>query len=313
VGGALAKFGHPVTLLVRPDRRDHYPNQVTVESATLGTFEAPVRVTDRIDEPFDIVWITVKATALDAALEAVPEQDLGSGVVVPLLNGIEHVAQLRERYGPERVLSGTIRVEAERLEPGRVRQLSPFANLEVAPSPALSPRAEELCGELRAAGLSCEVQDDEVTMLWGKLCFLAPFALATTASGDTLGAVRSDASWRSRLEACVTDACSVAIAEGANLTSQPILAALEGAPDALRSSMQKDVYVGCGFCKDVPVCVGIYQKGALWISTNGFSRSELKKSSVGVNPCPGCEAWARRSWLGDWRALRTSQDTAPTW
>jgi hypothetical protein len=30
--------------------------------------------------------------------------------------------------------------------------------------------------------LSCEVQDDEVTMLWGKLCFLAPFALATTAS-----------------------------------------------------------------------------------------------------------------------------------
>jgi hypothetical protein len=43
-------------------------------------------------------------------------------------------------------------------------------------------RAEQLCGELRVAGLSCEVQDDQVTMLWGKLCFLAPFALATTAS-----------------------------------------------------------------------------------------------------------------------------------
>ena len=40
-----------------------------------------------------------------------------------------------------------------------------------------------MCSELRAAGLSCEVQDDEVTMLWGKLCFLVPFALATTASG----------------------------------------------------------------------------------------------------------------------------------
>jgi len=25
VGGALAKAGHPVTLLVRPGRRDHYP------------------------------------------------------------------------------------------------------------------------------------------------------------------------------------------------------------------------------------------------------------------------------------------------
>jgi 2-dehydropantoate 2-reductase len=244
VGGALAKVGHPVTLLVRPGRQNHYPNQLTIESTTLGTFEAPVRVTDRIDEPFDIVWITVKAPDLEAALEAVPEQDLGSGVVVPLLNGVDHVGQLRDRYGPERVLPGTIRVEAERVEPGRVRQLSPFANMEVAPSPATLTRAEEVCGELRAAGFSCEVQDDEVTMLWSKLCFLAPFALATTALGGTLGAVRSDASWHSRLEACVAEACTVAVAEGAKLTPQLILAALEGAPDTLRSSMQKDVAAG---------------------------------------------------------------------
>jgi 2-dehydropantoate 2-reductase len=136
----------------------------------------------RIYEPFDIVWITVKATALDAALEAVPEQDLDSEVAVPLLNGVAHVARLRDRYGHERVLPGTIQVEAERHEPGRVCQLSPFANVEVAPNTTMPTRAEQLCGELRVAGLSCEVQDDEVTMLWGKLCFLAPFALATTAS-----------------------------------------------------------------------------------------------------------------------------------
>src|SRR5919205_4423141 len=102
VGGALAKAGHPVTLLVRPSRRRYYPDRLRVESEMLGTFEVPVRVTDRLDEPFDVVWITVKATALEAALEAVPEEKLGGGVVVPLLNGVDHVAQLRERYGPER-------------------------------------------------------------------------------------------------------------------------------------------------------------------------------------------------------------------
>jgi hypothetical protein len=106
VGGALARIGHPVTLIVRPGRQDHYPERLSVESNTLGSFEAPVRVTDRLDEPFDIVWITVKATALEAALETVPEQGLGSGVVVPLLNGIDHVARLCERYGPERVFRG---------------------------------------------------------------------------------------------------------------------------------------------------------------------------------------------------------------
>ncbi len=62
--------------------------------------------------------------------------------------------------------------------------------------------------------------------------------------GGTLGAVRSDASWYSRLKSCVTEACSVAIAEEAKLTPQSVLAAPEGAPAALRSSMQKDVAAG---------------------------------------------------------------------
>src|SRR5919199_799666 len=240
VGGALAQAGNPVTLLVRPSRRRYYPERLSVESKMLGTFEVPVRVTDRLDEPFDIVWITVKATAL----EAIPEQELRDGVVVPLLNGIDHVLRLRQRYGPERVLPGPIRLEAGQLGPGRVRQSSPVAEVQVAPSPTTQARAEALADELRASGLSCEVSDDEVTMLWSKLCFLGPFALTTTASGGTFGAIRSDASWWARLKTCVKEACAVGVAEGAKVAPEPILAALDEAPDAFRSSMQKDVAAG---------------------------------------------------------------------
>ncbi len=244
VGGALEKAGHPVTLLVRPGRSDYYPERLTVESETLGTFEAPVRVTDRLDGHFDVVWITVKATALEAALRAVPPEKLGDGVVVPLLNGLDHVKQLRDRYGTERVVPGTIRVEAEQIGPGRVRHLSAFVDVQVAPSRATRAQAEALCEELRTAGLTCEVRDDEITMLWSKLCFLAPFALTTTAAGGSLGVVRSDAQWRARLEECVNETCAVAVAEGAKVVPEPILAALEGAPDGFRSSMQKDVAAG---------------------------------------------------------------------
>jgi 2-dehydropantoate 2-reductase len=244
VGGALAKAGHPVTLLVRPGRRDHYPERLTVESDTLGAFEAPVRVADRLDEPFDIVWITVKAMALEAALRTVPPERLGNGVAVPLLNGVDHVKQLRGRYGPERVLPGTIRVVAEQLGPGRVRHLSAFVDVQIAPGSATRARAGDLSDELRGAGLSCEMREDEVTMLWSKLCFLAPFALATTASGGPLGVVRSDAQWRALLGACVNEACAVGVAEGAEVAPEPILGALEGLPDGFRSSMQKDVAAG---------------------------------------------------------------------
>src|SRR5919107_3894240 len=222
VGGALAKAGQPVTLLVRPGRQDHYPKRLTVESETLGNFKAPVRVADRLDGQFDVVWITVKATALEAALRAVAPEKLGDGVVVPLLNGIDHVERLRDRYGPERVLPGTIRVEAEQVGPGRVSHLSVFADVQVAPSSATRERAEVLCEELHGAGLSCEVRDEEATMLWSKLCFLAPFALATTASGGTLGIVRSNPSWWVQLERCVNEACAVGVAEGAKVAPEPI-------------------------------------------------------------------------------------------
>jgi 2-dehydropantoate 2-reductase len=244
VGGALAKAGHPVTLLVRTGRRDHYPGRLSVESETLGAFEAPVQVADLLDEHFDVVWITVKATALEAALRAVPPEKVNDSVLVPLLNGVNHVEQLRESYGAERVLPGTIRVEAEQIGPGRVRHLSAFADVQVAPRPPTQARAEALCEELHGAGLGCEVRDDEVTMLWSKLCFLAPFALATTASGGPVGIVRSDPGWWTRLEGCVKEACAVALAEGAKVAPEPILATLKGAPDGFRSSMQKDVAAG---------------------------------------------------------------------
>ena len=81
-------------------------------------------------------------------------------------------------------------------------------------------------------------------MLWSKLCFLAPFALATTASGGPVGVVRSDPGWWTRLEGCVKEACAVALAEGAKVAPQPILATLKDAPEGFRSSMQKDVAAG---------------------------------------------------------------------
>ena len=224
--------------------RGKYPERLSVQSQSLGSFEAPVEVAERVVEPSDVVWITVKATALEAALGVVGPEELGDCFVVPLLNGVDHVELLRGRYGAERVLPGTISVEAEQAGPGRVRHLSAFADVQVAPNPATRERAETLCAELRDAGVGCEVQDDETTMLWSKLCFLAPFALATTASEGSLGVVRADAGRWASLEQCVNEACAVGVAEGAMVAPEPILTALEGLPNGFRSSMQKNVVAG---------------------------------------------------------------------
>ncbi len=53
-------------------------------------------------------------------------------LVLPLLNGLDHIAVLRERFGADAVLAGTIRVEADRPEPGVVVHTSPFLLVEMA-------------------------------------------------------------------------------------------------------------------------------------------------------------------------------------
>lgn len=244
LGGALAGAGQPVTLILRAQTLESHPDTLSVTSRVLGNFETPVHRATQVAQPVDVLWLTVKATQLDTALTAVPHDSVGDALIVPLLNGVEHVARLRAHFDPDHVIAGTIRVESERVAPGEIRQLSPFATLQLAAVGRLATRVRDLAEEVRSAGLTCEVAEDEPSVLWSKLAFLAPLALTTTAMGAPLGDVRSDSLWRARLDACVGEACAAAAIDGAQIDRDSILALLHNAPGSMRSSMQKDVEAG---------------------------------------------------------------------
>ena len=237
VAGVLARAGRDVLLLLRPEALTAFDGTIAVESVVLGAFAAPARAAPRLDEPIDVLWVATKATALDAALELAPPERVQ--VAVPLLNGVEHVARLRKRF--QHVVAASISVESERLAPGRVRQTSPFLRV------VLAPGGEALAAELREAGLEdVSVGVGEAAVLWSKLAFLAPLALATSAAGGPLGAVLGDTGWRERFERCRAEVCAVAAAEGAPQDAARLEALLEAASPEMRSSMQKDVEAGRG-------------------------------------------------------------------
>jgi 2-dehydropantoate 2-reductase len=75
-----------------------------------------------------------------------------------------------------------------------------------------------------------------VTLVWQKLAFLAPVALATTAYDEPLGAVRE----RPEFRQCQAEAVMVARAEGAAIDDVALEALTTGVPAAMQSSMQKD-------------------------------------------------------------------------
>jgi 2-dehydropantoate 2-reductase len=239
IGACLAHAGNSVTLVVRPETLDRYPRQVHLESP-FGNFTVDVAAASEVP-PADVLWITVKATQLDSALAAIKNPD-SIGAIVPLLNGIDHVALLRSKYGADRVIPAAIAVETERVSAGYIVHRSPFARLNVLS--AGRDRLGSTVEQLQKIGFECRYIDDEPTLMWGKLVFLAPFALTTTAADKTVGEILADPQWRAQGEACIREACAVAVAEGARVNPDKVLPGVGAMPANMRSSMQKDVEQG---------------------------------------------------------------------
>jgi 2-dehydropantoate 2-reductase len=240
LGAALARAGRDVLLVMREESLARYSGVVRVESVLLGDFEAELPAAPRLERPADVIWAATKATQLAEAVERVPEASAEGSVLVPLLNGLDHIELLRGRFGPTRVLPAAITIESERVEPGLVRQLSRFAAVRLSPA----PQAEELRDELVDAGIAASVGESEASVLWEKLAVLAPIALTTTLRGSALGGVVADPAWRRRLEECVREVAAAATEDGVVIDPEAMIVRIESMPPEVRSSTQKDREAG---------------------------------------------------------------------
>lgn len=243
LGALLAREGVRVLLVTREATVDRLrADGIAVRSDRFGSFTVAVEVATRLHPGADALLVTVKAPDLAAALEAVPASALGQALLVPFLNGVEHVATLRERYVGAAVVPATIRVEATRVAVGQIEHTSPFATVELAANAATADRVEHLAALLRGTGVDVKVRTDETAMLWEKLAFLAPLALLTTSAQAPVGAVRDDQ--RQDLLACIREVAQVAKAEGAHVEADRLIATIDGVPASMQSSMQRDAAAG---------------------------------------------------------------------
>ncbi|HEX3875181.1 MAG TPA: 2-dehydropantoate 2-reductase N-terminal domain-containing protein, partial [Solirubrobacteraceae bacterium] len=133
VGGLVAalldRAGIAATVVAREPTAELIGRRgFTVSSVRFGEFAANPRVVSRLETDHDVLVVATKANGLDAGLERIVGTPT---LVVPLLNGLDHLTVLRERYGT-RAVAATIRVEAERLAPGVIVHSSSFLRVEMA-------------------------------------------------------------------------------------------------------------------------------------------------------------------------------------
>ena len=230
LGALLARAGDSVVIL-----HDGAPRDIRVESGTFGDFTAEVETSPMLSEPVDAVLVTVKATQLDEALRRVPGEALGDAVVIPFLNGLEHVEHLRSTYGSH-VVAATIAVESTKVQPGFIRHTSPFTLIQMT-------GAEPVAARLKAAGPDVRMRDNELAMLWDKFSILAPMALLTTHERASVGAIRERR--REDLIALIDEYATVAAAaDGVTIDRAAVLGRVDSMQPQMETSMQRDQAAG---------------------------------------------------------------------
>jgi 2-dehydropantoate 2-reductase len=244
IAGLLEHAGTPVIVVARETTAETISaGGLRVDSVSFGEFVVRPRAVARLEEPVDVLIVATKASGLESALGRIGAQPK---LVLPLLNGLDHIAVLRERFGADAVLAGTIRVEADRPEPGVVVHTSPFLLIDMACHvPAARAGMEALEQALTGAGVPLRVLESEAQVMWSKLVRLNALACTTSAFDKLLGEIRSTPELRATLVGAIEEGCAVGRAEGAeDVDPATALGELELAHDTLGSSMQRDIAAG---------------------------------------------------------------------
>jgi 2-dehydropantoate 2-reductase len=238
VGGFLAaaldRAGEPVTVVAREETAATLNERgMSVRSVRLGDFHAQPLAVSSLDVAGMTVVVATKADGLAGAMARLRGE---AGLIVPLLNGLDHL----ERLGP-RAVAASIRIESTRVATGRIEQTSGFLRIDIGPP---SRAVEQFAEAMRGAGVPVDVLDSPAEVMWGKLVRLNALALATSAYDMPLGPIRDDPERFEVLRSAVEEAAAVARAEGATGDPERTMAELDDAHAELMSSMQRDIAAG---------------------------------------------------------------------
>jgi 2-dehydropantoate 2-reductase len=248
IGGFLAavlvRAGHRVICIARKPSEPGEDLQLVSER--FGNFSVRPRVVTRLDVVPDILFVTVKASHLLEALEAIPADTVRSTITIPLLNGCGHAEVVRGRFG-HTVSVGTIgAIEARSEKPWRVELMSSNTpHVELASDGDITrERLEGVARVLTDAGLSATVLDREADVIWRKLVRLSAIALGTALAQQPVGVLRTDPAWRAKLEDIVREGAAVAAAEGVATDPEEIMRQIDALPALLTTSLQRDIAEG---------------------------------------------------------------------
>ncbi|WAT00738.1 ketopantoate reductase family protein [Rouxiella chamberiensis] len=216
-GARLAQAGKDVTFLVREKRAETLKKAGLQVQTPEGRFsvQPTLLLASELNETFDLIILTVKGFSLDTVLEefapAVGEQTM----ILPVLNGMQHLAIIQKRFGHHRALGGLCRINATLDEQGQVHQMTALNELiygEV--SGERTTRIVQVDALLQNVGITARLSKAIVSEMWEKWLFLASVGGIACLMRGNMGQVSRAAGGLQFIEAFVEEVVSIVVAGG---------------------------------------------------------------------------------------------------
>ena len=191
-GGRLAQAGRDVTFLVRPSRAKQLRQDgLRIISPHGDAVITPKLITtEELDTPYDLIFLSVKAYALEAAMNDFAAAVGPETMIFPVLNGMRHVDLLTKRFGEHAVIGGVCLVASEIDDEGRIVQLADFQRLIYGErNEETTLRLQSFHATLQGAGFDARLSTDIIQAMWEKWVQLASLGAITCLMRGTIGQI----------------------------------------------------------------------------------------------------------------------------
>jgi 2-dehydropantoate 2-reductase len=191
-GGRLVQAKRDVTFLVRPSRaKQLHRDGLRVISPHGDAVLTPKLVTaEEIDTRYDVVFLSVKAYSLEAAMNDFAAAVGPKTMIFPALNGMRHIDLLIKRFGEHAVIGGVCLVASEIDDEGRIVQLADFQRLVYGErNGEATLRLQALHATLQGAGFDARLSTDIMQAMWEKWVQLASLGAITCLMRGTIGEI----------------------------------------------------------------------------------------------------------------------------
>ena len=193
-GARLLNAHRNVTFLVRPATAKRLAAdglRVTSPKGDVDLLGPPVILAESLAASpahFDLILLSCKAHDLQSAIDSFAPAIGPGAAILPLLNGMAHIAALDQRFGREHVLGGGCIISATRAADGTVHHLNSLDRLFFGDRDHPdSPRMLAITRELSVPGIEVDRRPVILQDMWQKWTFIAASAGITCLMRATIG------------------------------------------------------------------------------------------------------------------------------